>query len=126
MRILKVTQAYYPFLDRGFSEATQKIAGYREEYTFERTAHVGMGRVPVIIGLRLRSLLDARLPGWEEALNWTLVAERASLPVTLLVCCSLAGRLGLSGDGGRRLGLTRVRLREQLLRAGATLFSSPQ
>ncbi len=114
---------------RGFREATQKIAGYREEYTFERTAHVGVGRVPVI-GLRLRSLLDARLPGWEEAINWTLVAERESFAVTLLaallVCCSLAGRLGLSWYGARRLGITRVRLREQLLRVSVALFSSPR
>ena len=29
-------------------------------------------------------------------------------------------------DGARRLGITRVRLREQLLRASVALFSSPK
>ena len=114
---------------RSFREATQKVEGYPPEYTFERTAHVRVGRVPVI-GKLLRRILDTFLPGWEEAVNWTLVVERESFAATLLaallVCFSVASRFVLSWYGETRLGISRVRLREQLLRAGASLFNSPR
>ena len=44
---------------RSFREATQKVEGYPPEYTFERTAHVRVGRVPVI-GKLLRRILEDR------------------------------------------------------------------
>ncbi len=110
-------------------EATQKVESYARQYTFERTAHVRLGRVPVV-GNLLRKILDAALPGWEEAVNWTLVLERESFAATLLaallVCFSVAGRFALSWYGERRLGISRVRLRKQLVRAGASLFNSPR
>ncbi len=110
-------------------EATQKVESYPQQYTFERTAHVRSGRVPVV-GNLLGKILDATLPGWDETVNWTLVSERESFAATLLavllVCFSVAGRLALSWYGERRLGISRVRLREQLTRAGASLFSSPR
>jgi len=69
-------------------------------------------------------------PKWQEAVNWTLVLERESFAVMtlalLLTCFSVAARFALSWYGERRLGITRVRLREQLIRAGATLLNSPK
>lgn len=112
-----------------FREMTEKVQGYPSAATFERTAHIRLSRVPVI-GRLLRRALDAVLPGWEEAINWTLVLERESFALTLLVvlfmCFTLAGRFALSWYGERRLGITRVHLRERLIRTGATLFSDPR
>lgn len=107
-------------------EAAQRIEGYPREYSFERSAYVRLARVPVV-GKFLRRTLDSLLPRWEEKMNWTLVLERKSFAVTLLalllVCFSLVGRLVLSWYGKQRLGITRLRLREQLMRAGVVLFS---
>lgn len=110
-------------------EATRKVEGYPPKSTFDRTAHVRIARVPVI-GSLLRRVLDAVFPKWQEAVNWTLVLERESFAVMtlalLLTCFSVAARFALSWYGERRLGITRVRLREQLIRAGATLLNSPK
>lgn len=112
-----------------FREMRERVQGYPSEATFERPAHIRLSRVPVL-GRPLRGALDAVLPGWEEAINWTLVLERESFALTLLVvllmCFSLAVLSALSWYGERRLGITRVHLREQLIRVGAILFSNPR
>ncbi|MBI3669963.1 MAG: hypothetical protein HY237_09325 [Acidobacteria bacterium] len=109
--------------------ATRKVNGYPPAYTFEVTTHIRLARVPVV-GRPLQTLLDKMLPRWQEAFNWSLVLERESLAHTLaaglLLCFSLAARSTLSWYGARRLGITRVRLREQLVRAGEALFSNPR
>jgi hypothetical protein len=111
---------------RVFREVTQKIPNYPPNYTFERTAHVRLARLPVI-GRPLRKILDTVVPGWEEAVNWTLILERKSLMLMLaallLVCFSLACRFALNWYGERRLGIERARLRHQFLRAGEALFT---
>ena len=110
-------------------QATRAVPGYPPEYTFDRTAHIRLSRIPYL-GALARGTLDTVLPGWEEAVNWTLVLERRSfaamLAALLLVCFGLLARLGTSWYGSKRLGIARVRLREQLLRAGEVLFSSPR
>jgi hypothetical protein len=55
-------------------------------------------------------------------------AKRIALVIVsgLLLCFGLAARLFLSWYGSRRIGVARVRLRDQLLQAGATLFSYPK
>ncbi len=108
-----------------FQEVTGKIPGYPPEYTFERTAHVRLARIPVV-GNLLRKTLDTVAPGWEESVNWTLVLERESSLLTimalLVLCFGLASRSVLSWYGEKRLGIDRVRVREQVLRAGEVLF----
>lgn len=123
-QLLTRQQLQDPRLFRG---AVQAIPGYSSEYTFERTAHVRLARMPVV-GNLLRKTLGTLLPEWEETLDWTFVLERRSLAqalaALLLVCFGLAGRLALGWYGRGRLGISRVRLRDQLLRAGEDLFSS--
>ena len=104
--------------------ATQSIPGYPESYTFERTVHVRLARIP-LIGKYLRGALNFIWPSWEESVNWTLLLERESFAMLvasiLLVCFALAARFVLGWYCSSRLGLARVRLRDQLLRAGQAL-----
>ena len=112
---------------RLFREATQKLKSYPPACTFDRTAQVRLERIPFLGGL-LRKTLNAVLPGWEES-NWSGIMERASMGLTLAAAAMmgviLASRFALSCYGRRRLGIIRVRLREQLMRAAHALFSSP-
>lgn len=109
-----------------FRQATQVIPDYPSIYTYESTAHVRLSRIPSV-GRYLRILLDRVWPGWEEAFNWTLLVERESFTLLMvsavLFLFFLASRLFLSWYGGRRLGIVRVRMRDQVWRAGAALFS---
>lgn len=114
---------------RLFAEATEKIPGYPPEYDYQKFAHVRLARLP-LAGLRLRSLLDAIFPRWEEALDWDLLLERESF---FILCISLASlifffswRLGLGWYAEKRLGIRRVRLRQKAWRAGAALFAPPE
>jgi len=108
-----------------FQEVTGRIPGYPPEYSFERTSHVRLARIPVV-GRLLRKTLDTIAPGWEETINWTLVLERRSLLRTImalfLLCFGLASRFVVSSYGEKRLGINRVPLRRQVLRAGEILF----
>src|SRR6266851_9837032 len=60
-----------------FAEATAVIRGYPPEYSYEKYAHVRLARLP-LDGLRLRPLLDAIVPHWDEKLDWSLLLERES------------------------------------------------
>ena len=60
-----------------FAQATNKIAGYRPEYTYSQFAHVRLAKIP-LEGLRLRRLLDGIYPGWDEVVDWSLLLERES------------------------------------------------
>lgn len=73
-----------------FRDAISRIPGYSPTYTFERTAHLRLERIPLLGGL-LRRTLDRVSPGWEEALDWGYFPENpslwpilASLPLLLL------------------------------------------
>src|SRR5262249_39096119 len=48
-----------------FQQATSVVRNYPPDYTYERFAHVRIGRVPMV-GAGLRRGLDWALPSWEE------------------------------------------------------------
>jgi len=110
-----------------FRAVTQPIPNYPQSYTYERAVHVRMARVPYI-GLYLRRFLNFIWPSWEVSINWTLLVERESFAMLvaslLLLCFSLAVRLFLGWYFSRRLGIPRVRLRDQLKRAGQILVGN--
>lgn len=110
-----------------FRAATAVIPNYPSGYTYERTVHVRLSRIP-LVGRYLRPALNFIWPSWEESINWTLFLERESFAMLtisiLLLCFALAARLFLGWYGSHRLGIVRVRLRDQLIRAGDVLFSN--
>ncbi len=112
-----------------FRAATHSISNYPAIYSYETTAHVRLSRIPFVGGF-LRRAFNFIWPSWEESINWTLLLERESFAVLttsiLLLCFALALRLFLSWYCSWRLGIVRVRLRDQLARAGEALFSNPK
>jgi hypothetical protein len=112
-----------------FAEATRSIPNYPREYTYESIAHVRVARVP-LEGLQLRRFLDRVYPGWDEAIDWSLLLERESAAALILsiflTCFFLVLRFALGWYADRRLRVPRTRLREKVLRVGAALFSSPE
>lgn len=112
-----------------FAQATSVVPNYPQVYTYERYAHVRVGRLPMI-GLGLRRGLDWALPGWEEMADWSLLLEResffalfASAAVTLMLVLM---RVVLAWFADRRLHVPRFHLRKYFHRAGAALFSTPE
>jgi hypothetical protein len=110
-----------------FRAATQGIAGYPSIYTYESTVHIRLSRIP-LFGRTLRRTLTFLWPSWEEAINWTLLLERESFAMMtasiLLLCFILAARLLLAWYCFRKLGIVRIRLRDQFFKAGDVLFSN--
>ena len=108
-----------------WQQATSVVPNYPAIYTYEKTVHVRLTRIPYV-GRYLRKTLDKISPGWEEEFDWTLLLERESLALTFaaaaLVLTALMGRLVLGWYGRRRLGIERVRLRDQLWQAGKALL----
>lgn len=112
-----------------FAQAISATPNYPREYTYERVAHVRLSRVP-FVGQSLRRLFDASLPGWEEAIDWSLLLERITffylvLSVTLMLLL-LVLRVMLAWYADSRLRIRRFRLREHVWRAGAAFFSTPE
>ncbi len=109
---------------RVLAQATQGLVHYDASYTYERTAHLRMSRIPVI-GRALRSILDKVLPGWEDSVYWTLLVERESfgalVTAAFLVLFSFFIRRALRWFGELRLGIHQVRMREHLRRAAQSL-----
>ncbi len=112
-----------------FSEASRAIPGYPPEYDYGSVAHVRMARIPWV-GAGLHKAFDWIYPGWDEAADWSLVVERrsfaalfASIVATVFL---LTLRTALAWYADRRLGIPRLRLHAQLLRAGTALFSGPE
>jgi hypothetical protein len=112
-----------------FRAATAAIPNYPSSYTYESTVHVRLSAFPTV-GPYLRRTLNFIWPAWEESINWTLLLERASFAMLtisiFLLCFALAARLVLGWYCSRRLGIVRVRLRDQLIRAGTALFSNSE
>jgi hypothetical protein len=110
-----------------FVEATQHISAYDPTYTFDRTIHVRIGGVH-FLGIPLRSIADHIFPGWDESSAMTLLVERESFAAVvaslLLVIFLCLLRIALRWFGERRLGVRRVRVREQLVRAGNAFLRS--
>jgi hypothetical protein len=110
-----------------FHAATSSIPDYVPTYTYDRTVHVRISRIP-FVGHHLRPILKYIWPDWEESINWTLLLERESFAMLttsiLLLCFALAVRLFLGWYCSRKLGINRVRLRDQLGRVGSVLLSN--
>jgi len=66
-----------------FQDAISRIPGYNPEYTFARTAHIHLRRIPRLGGV-VHSTLDWLDPSWQEAFDWGYFAENPSLWPTLL------------------------------------------
>jgi hypothetical protein len=107
-----------------FRAATQPIPDYLPAYSYQLTVHVRVRRVP-IIGRYLRRTLNFIWPPWEEAINWTLLLERESFAMLVascfLLCFSLVARLLLGWYSSRKLGITRVRIRDQIAQVSRVL-----
>ncbi len=112
-----------------FSEAISTIANYPHEYNYDRFAHVRLARLP-LNGLHLRPLVDWVYPGWEEAVDWSLLLERESFFYLVLSAAAamffLLLRAGLAWYADHRLRIPRFHFREHAIRAGATFFSAPE
>jgi transglutaminase superfamily protein len=112
-----------------FQQATSAVPNYPAAYTYERFAHVRIGRLPMV-GLGLRRVLDWGLPGWEEKADWSLLLERESFFVlfvsALATVLCLVLRLVLAWVADRRLHVPRFHLRKHFQKVGAALFSTPE
>jgi hypothetical protein len=112
-----------------FSEAISAVPNYPREYNYDRFAHVRLARLP-LDGLHLRRPLDSVYPGWDDAVDWSLLLERESF--FYLVLSGLAAmfflllRAALAWYADHRLRIPRFHLREHAVRAGATFFSAPE
>ena len=112
-----------------FSEAVGAIPNYPREYTYNQFAHVRLARLP-LEGLHLRRLLDSIYPGWDEAVDWSLLLERESFFYLVLSAGAtmflLLLRALLARYADSRLRIQRFHLRQKAVRAGATFFSAPE
>jgi len=107
-----------------FRLVTQGIPNYPQIYTYESTVHIRLSRIPVVGG-HLRTIFNFVWPSWEESINWTLLVERESFAMLCasiaLFCFALALRFLLGWYCSSRLGITPVRLRDQIVRVGQVL-----
>lgn len=111
------------------AQAIRSVPGYPSEYSFEHYAHVRLARLP-LDGLGLRRFLDRALPGWDEAVDWSLLLERESF-LLLLVSVSLTllfllVRAVLAWYADSRLRIPRFHFREHVVRAGVAFFFTPE
>jgi hypothetical protein len=112
-----------------FHEATSVVPNYPLEYTYDHLAHVRLARLPYV-GFGLKKMLVTIAPGWEEAIDWSLLLERESffylvLSVTGMLFFLLL-RAALAWYADSRLRVPRFHLREHALRAGVAFFSTPE
>ena len=112
-----------------FSEAISLIQNYPREYNYDQFAHVRLARLP-LEALHLRRLLDSVYPGWDEAIDWSLLLERESFFYLVLSASAtlffLMLRALCAWYADRRLRIPRFHLRENAIRAGAAFFSAPE
>jgi len=112
-----------------FEQAASAIPGYRREYSYENFAHVRLARLPME-GLHLRRVFDTIYPGWEEAVDWSLMLERESFFYLVLASVGamflLLAREALAWYADSRLRIARFHLRQHVIRAGAAFFSTPE
>ncbi len=112
-----------------FEQAVGAVSGYPPEYDYESVAHVRLSRLP-FKGLHLRKVLDFVYPGWEEAVDWSLLLERESFFYLVLAGAAsllfLLLRQFLAWYADRRLRIPRFRFREHMMRAGTAFFSTPE
>jgi hypothetical protein len=113
-----------------FEQAVNSIPHYLREYNYEHSAHIRLARVPLLEKVHLRRVLDAIYPGWDEAVDWSLLLERKSFLYLVLAGVStlfflfLRFMLGWYADSWLRI--PRFHLRGRMIRAGAAFFSTPE
>jgi len=112
-----------------FAEAIARVPGYPAAYNYDKFAHVRVARLP-LDGLRLRAVLDAIYPGWDEKVDWSLLLERESFfalsTAILATLFLLLLRQFLAWYADQRLKISRFHLRLHLARAGAAFFTTPE
>jgi hypothetical protein len=112
-----------------FEQAVSAIPNYPREYSYEHFAHVRLARIPYF-GFQVRRLLSAIAPGWEEAIDWSLLLERESFFYLVLSVAAMLFfmllRVMLAWYADSRLRIPRFHLREHALRAGVAFFSAPE
>lgn len=112
-----------------FAEAISVVPGYPSEYNYEHFVHVRLARLP-FHGFGLRHVLDSVFPGWDDAVDWSLLLERESFLILVLsvglTLFFLLLRAVLAWYADRRLRITRFHFREHAWRAGAAFFSTPE
>ena len=115
-----------PFI---FAQAISRVANYPSEYDYTSFAHIRIARLP-LQGLGLRRVLDSAAPGWDEALDWSLLLERESFFILFvsatLTIFFLILRVFLAWYADHRLRIPRFHLREHAARAGAAFLSTPE
>ena len=112
-----------------FQQATSVIPLYKKVYSYENFAHVRTAALP-FKGFQIRQRLDRYLPGWDEYVDWSLLLERRSFLYLFLSVSSLVFllflRVFLAWIADRRLQIPRFRFRDNLTRATAAFFTSPE
>jgi transglutaminase-like putative cysteine protease len=112
-----------------FEEATDLIPHYTKAYSYESFAHVRLSAIP-LRGFQIRQRLDRFLPGWDEYFDWSLLLERRSFMYLFLSSTSLIFlmllRVFLAWLADHRLRVPRFHFRENLGRATAAFFTSPE
>ena len=76
---------------RIFADAISRMPGYRPTYSFDRTTHIRLERIPML-GALLRRVLNRVFPAWEDAFYWAYIVENpSSWPILASVPFFLAG-----------------------------------
>jgi transglutaminase-like putative cysteine protease len=112
-----------------FDQAAGRIPGYIRDYSYESSAHVRFSALP-FNGFRLRRYLDRTFPDWDDSLDWSLLLERRSflyLFASVMAFLMLAvARGALAWLADNRLKAPRFHLRDNLVRATTTFFTTPE
>jgi hypothetical protein len=111
-----------------FKQATEGIPDYLPEYTFERTAHVRVGKIPYV-GPILRGWFNHLSPRWSDSILWTFLLERdsfaAMVTAVLFVFFLLLVRVPLRWYGEKHLGFRLFRATERIAHVTRTLLRGP-
>ena len=111
-----------------FQYVFQRVPGYPPEYDYNETVHLRMARVP-LVGKYLRTAFDHIVPGWEDSVFVTLLAERLSFTATsvsvVFLLFFLLVRLVLRHYGESHFGVHYFRFRDRLWRAFQSFLREP-
>lgn len=112
-----------------FEQAVAAIPNYQREYNYEHFAHVRLARLP-LGGLHLGKMFDAIYPGWDDAVDWSLLLERESFFYFVLAASAtfvfILLRAVLAWYADSRLRIPRFHVRQKMIRAGVAFFSAPE
>jgi hypothetical protein len=112
-----------------FAQVLSAVPNYPPEYTYDHFAHVRLARLP-LESFHIRRLLDSIAPGWDEAVDWSLLLERESFFYLVLTAAAtlvfLLFRVLLAWYADNRVRILRFHLREHVVRAGAAFITTPE